>query len=90
MCVSVRCVCACPRVAACTRLLAGMIWHARTQVIGTNSAVLAPIAVDAVLKVIDIKTATTVDLSQIKVPLCFFFCVVRSSCVPCHGCAFAL
>lgn len=37
------------------------------QVVSQNANLLAPIAVDAVLKVIDPKTATNVDLNDIKV-----------------------
>lgn len=38
-----------------------------SKVVSQNSETLAPIAVDAVLKIVDPATATTVDLSQIKV-----------------------
>jgi T-complex protein 1 subunit delta len=38
------------------------------QVVSQNANLLAPIAVDAVLKVIDPKTATNVDLTDVKVP----------------------
>ena len=45
------------------------------QVVSQNSHLLAPIAVDAVLKVIDPTTATNVDLRDIRVRLrSFVFC----------------
>ena len=40
------------------------------QVVSQNSHLLAPIAVDAVLKVIDPATATNVDLRDIRVRFC--------------------
>jgi T-complex protein 1 subunit delta len=38
-----------------------------SKVVSSNSDLLAPIAVDAVMKIIDAKTATTVDLKDIKI-----------------------
>jgi len=38
-----------------------------SKVVSQSSDVLAPMAVDAVLKIIDAETATTVDLKDIKV-----------------------
>lgn len=48
-------------------LINAAITSLNSKVVSTNSSILAPLAVDAVLQVIDAKTATNVDLSQIKV-----------------------
>lgn len=48
-------------------LLKAAITSLNSKVISTYSDVLAPIAVDAILRIIDPKTATNVDLQQIKV-----------------------
>lgn len=48
-------------------LIEAAITSLNSKVISANSDLLAPLAVDAVLKVIDPATATTVDLDMIKV-----------------------
>lgn len=48
-------------------LIHSAITSLASKVVAEYSNVLAPIAVDAVLKVIDIKTATNVDLREIRV-----------------------
>ena len=54
--------------AACARGVC--TWHvhvACVQVISNNASLLAPLAVDAMLSIIDPKTATNVDLRDIAV-----------------------
>jgi T-complex protein 1 subunit delta len=48
-------------------LIASAITSLNSKVVSNNSDTLAPLAVDAVLRVIDAKTATNVDLKDIKV-----------------------
>lgn len=48
-------------------LVAAAITSLNSKVVSQTSDLLAPLAVDAVMKIIDLKTATSVDLSDIKV-----------------------
>lgn len=48
-------------------LVSSAITSLNSKVVSSHSDVLAPLAVDAVLRVIDVKTATNVDLNNIKI-----------------------